>query len=135
LEPRSVSARDCLGSAHLATAAYEQAIADYNALFSFSGNDPSRLVNLGCAYALAGRKLQAQQVVAKLNEESKIHYVSPYFLGSIHVALGDNDAAFSWLEKAYEQHDLYLVRLKVDPMMDPLRSDARFGKLLHLMDL
>ena len=135
LDPRSASARDCVGSTHLATAAYEEAIADYSTLFSFSGNDPPRLVSLGCAYALAGRKLKAQQVVAQLNAESKIHYVSPYFLASIHVALGDNDMAFSWLEKAYEQHDLYLVRLKVDPMIDPVRSDPRFERLLHLMDL
>jgi tetratricopeptide (TPR) repeat protein len=135
LDPHSVSARDCIGSAHLATAAYDQAIAEYSALVTSSGNDPLRLASLGCAYALAGKKPQAQKVVAQLDEASKIHYVPPYFLGLVHAALGDNDEAFSWLEKAYEQHDSYLVRLKVEPVMDPLRSDPRFDKLLHRMNL
>jgi len=135
LDPRSVSALDCVGSAHLATAAYDQAIAEYTALVTSAGNDPRRLASLGCAYALAGKKLQAQKIAAQLNEASKIHYVPPYFLGLVHAALGDKDVAFSWLEKAYEQHDLYLVRLKVEPMMDSLRSDPRFEKLLNRMHL
>jgi tetratricopeptide (TPR) repeat protein len=130
-----VSALDCVGSAHLATAAYDQAIAEYTALVTSAGNDPRRLASLGCAYALAGKKLQAQKIAAQLNEASKIHYVPPYFLGLVHAALGDKDVAFSWLEKAYEQHDLYLVRLKVEPMMDSLRSDPRFEKLLNRMHL
>jgi serine/threonine-protein kinase len=135
LDPRSVSALDCVGSAHMATAAYDQAIAEYSALLTSSGNDPLRLASLGCAYAMAGKKPQAQKVVAQLNEASKIHYVPPYFLGLVHAALGDKDGAFSWLEKAHEQHDSYLVRLKVEPAMDPLRSDPRFEKLLHRMNL
>jgi eukaryotic-like serine/threonine-protein kinase len=135
LDSRSVSARDCIGSAHLASAAYDQAIVDYSALVTFSGNDPPRLASLGCAYALSGRKLQAQKVVAQLNEASKIHYVPPYFLGVLHAALADKNEAFKWLEKSYEQHDVYLVRLKVDPMMDLLRSDPRFKRLLQRMNL
>ncbi len=135
LDPRSVSARDCIGSAHLATAAYDQAIVEYGAMVTSSGNDPVRVVSLGCAYALAGKKRQAQKVVVQLNEASKTHYVPPYFLGLVHAALGENDEAFWWLEKAYEQHDSYLVRLRVEPLMDSLRPDPRFEKLLQRMNL
>jgi serine/threonine protein kinase/tetratricopeptide (TPR) repeat protein len=135
MDPRSVSAHDCVGSAQLATAAYDQAIAEYSALVTSSGNDPVRVASLGCAYALAGKKLKAQKVVVQLNEASKIHYVPPYLLGLVHAALGENDKAFSWLEKAYQQHDSYLVRLRVEPLMDPLRPDPRFEKLLRRMNL
>ena len=135
LDPSSLSARDCVGSAHLATGAYDQAIAEYKALAASSGNDPLRVAGLGCAYALAGRKTQAQEVVAELTAASQIHYVPPYFFGLVHAALGENDKAFWWLEKAYEEHDSYLVRLKVEPAMDPLRSDPRFEKLLHRINL
>jgi len=135
LEPRSVSARDCVATAHLATAAFDQAIAEYRALATFTGDDPLRLTGLGCAYALAGNKVQAEGVLRQLNAASEIHYVAPYFFASVHAALGDNDKAFSWLERAYQEHDSYLVRLKVAPAMDPLRLDPRFGKLLHRMNL
>jgi eukaryotic-like serine/threonine-protein kinase len=135
LDPHSVSALDCVGSAHLATGAYDQAIAEFTALVTSSVNEPLRLASLGCAYASAGKKIQAQRILAQLNEASKTHYVPPYFLGLVHAAMGDKEAAFSWLEKAYEEHDSYLVRLKVEPVMDPLRPDPRFEKLLHRMNL
>jgi eukaryotic-like serine/threonine-protein kinase len=135
LDPRSVSARDCVASTHLATAAYEQAIAEYSSLATLTGNDPLRLASLGCAYALAGKKIQAQTVLGQLRAASGNRYVAPYFFASIHAALGDNDKAFSWLEKAYQEHDSYLVRLRVAPAMDPLRSDVRFQELLRRMNL
>jgi TolB-like protein/Flp pilus assembly protein TadD len=135
LDQHSSSARDCLGSAHLATAGYDQAIAEYRALVTSSGSDPLRLAGLGCAYALAGKRRRAQKIVEELNATSKIHYVPPYFLSMVHTALGDKDQAFWWLEKGYEAHDSYLVRLKVEPLMDPLRSDPRFEKLLQRMNL
>jgi len=135
LDPHSVSAHECAGSVYLATGAYNQAIAEYKNLVASSGNDPLRLASLGCAYALAGNKTQAQKIVAELTAAYKIHYVPPYFLGVVYAALGDNDKAFSWLEKAYQERDSYLVRLKVEPVMDPLRSDPRFEKLLRRMNL
>ena len=135
LDARSLSARDCLGSAHLAMAAFDQAIAEYTSVVASSGNDPLRLAGLGCAYALAGRKSQARKILAELNEAAKSHYVPSYFLSMVHASLGDKDEAFKWLEKAYEQHDSYLVRLKVEPGMDPLRSDPRLTKLLYRMNL
>jgi eukaryotic-like serine/threonine-protein kinase len=135
LDPHSVSARDCVGSAQLASGAHDQAIALYRTLAVSSGNDPLLLASLGFAYALSGRKADAKKVLAQLNDASKIHYVPASLLAQIHAALGDKDEAFSWLEKAYQEHDSFLVRLKVEPALDPLRSDKRFEELLHRMSL
>jgi eukaryotic-like serine/threonine-protein kinase len=135
LDPHSASARDCVGSVDIATKAYGQAIEEYRKLAAVSGNDPLRLASLGCAYALAGRKAEAERVVAQLAAASRAHYVPPYFLGLVHAALGDANGAFAWLEKAYQQHDSYLVRLKVEPGLDPLRTDPRYETLLRRMKL
>jgi serine/threonine-protein kinase len=135
LDPHSMSARDCVGSAQLASGAHDQAIELYRTIATSSGNDPLRLASLGFAYALSGRTADARKVIALLNDASKVHYVPPSLLAEIHAALGDKDKAFSWLEKAYEEHDSFLVRLKVEPALDPLRSDRRFGELLHRMNL
>jgi hypothetical protein len=94
-----------------------------------------RLASLGCAFALAGKKGEAEKVVHQLEAASKAHYVPSYFFGTIYSALGDKDRAFVWLEKAYGEHDSYLVRLKVEPLMDPLRPDPRFTALLRKMNL
>jgi hypothetical protein len=53
----------------------------------------------------------------------------------IHAALGDRDKAFAELEKAFEERDWNLPRLKVDPFMDPLRDDPRFKELLKRLSL
>ncbi len=45
-------------------------------------------------------------------------------LARVYVGLGEKDQAFAWLEKAYEERSTGFYLLKVDPMWDPLRSDA-----------
>jgi len=46
-----------------------------------------------------------------------------YEVALIYAGLGDKDRAFEWLDRAYEARDMGLVLLKVDPPLDPLRSD------------
>jgi hypothetical protein len=46
-------------------------------------------------------------------------------------ALGENDKAFAELNKAYTNREYFLVWLKVDPRLDSLRADPRFGDLLR----
>jgi len=135
LDPRSVSAHDCLGNAYLGKGSLEQAIAECQVMVSLSGDDPLRLTGLGRAYALAGRKAETQKILTKMRAASKAHYVPPYLFSMIYASLNDKNEAFSWLEKAYKEHDPYLTRLKVDEAMDPLRSDPRFARLRDRMSL
>ena len=41
------------------------------------------------------------------------------------------DKAFEWLESAFQVRDKGLTYIKVDPCLDPLRSDVRFAPLVH----
>ena len=50
-------------------------------------------------------------------------------------SLGDKDKAFTELERSFAERDCYLVRIAVDPFMDPLRDDPRFDDLLKGMNL
>jgi len=47
------------------------------------------------------------------------------------VTLGETDAAFEWLDKAYLLRDAWLVWLSVDRRFDSVRQDARFASLLN----
>ncbi len=49
----------------------------------------------------------------------------------VYAALGEADAAFEWLEKAYERRQLTVTWIRVDPFFDPLRSDPRFEDLVR----
>jgi len=73
--------------------------------------------------------------MSNLRGLSKQRYVSSYAIAYVYIPLGDFDQACAWLEKAYEEGSPGLVFLKVDPRMDPLRSDPRFQDLLRRMNL
>jgi hypothetical protein len=48
----------------------------------------------------------------------------------VYAGLGDKDLAQEWLERAYQERSTWMVHLKVDPRLDPLRSDRRFHDLM-----
>lgn len=58
-------------------------------------------------------------------------YVDAYYMALLRDALGDCDGAFQELERAFEESSAALPILNIDPKMDWLRRDPRFG---HLRD-
>jgi serine/threonine-protein kinase len=135
LDTNYVGGHDCLGAAYMAKGSYGKAIAELQKAATVSGNEPLRTVSLGRVYALSGRRIKAEKILRALQEDSRHHYVPAYFVATIYVALGDKDEAYSWLGKAYDQRDSYLLWLKVDDAVDPLRMDPRFRELVSKVGL
>jgi DNA-binding winged helix-turn-helix (wHTH) protein/TolB-like protein/Flp pilus assembly protein TadD len=135
LDPNSFPAHRYLGLAYEQKGMYPQAIAEFQKGVKISGS-PLMLALLGHAYAASGKTADARQVLSDLHDLSEAQstgtrrYVSPYTIAAIHTALGDKDDAFKWLERAYEERDVWLMNLKVDPVFAKLRSDKRFQDLL-----
>jgi TolB-like protein/Flp pilus assembly protein TadD len=108
-----------------------QAIPEYQKAFDLNG-DLYSLAMLGQAYSRNGQKEEARKVLARLNEEAKSHYVAPYALALVQIALGDKNRAIEELEHAYEEGATnYLFVIKVDPLLDDLRGDPRFEALVQ----
>ena len=61
--------------------------------------------------------------------------LDPYELALMHIQLGNKKEALHCLEKAYQEHTVFMVWIKVDPMLDPLRSEPQFTNLLRQMGL
>src|SRR5207253_859132 len=93
------------------------------------------LAGLAQAYAAARMSEETQKVLDELNERSKERYVSPYYVAKIYAALGDKEQALHWLEKGYEERNPDFIELKVEPVLDVLRTDARFQDLLRRVGL
>ena len=70
-----------------------------------------------------------------MSEKMKTDYVSPVELATLHIALGNNDHAIDWAEKAYEERRGWLAYLNVHPIVDPLRTEPRFKVLIRKMGL
>jgi DNA-binding winged helix-turn-helix (wHTH) protein/TolB-like protein/Tfp pilus assembly protein PilF len=135
LDPNSFPARRYLGLAYEQKGMYPQAIEEFQKGVKISGS-PLMLALLGHAYAASGKTKEARQVLSDLHDLSQSRdaassrYVSPYTVAAIYAALGEKDQAFKWLEQAYEERDVWLMNLKVDPVFAKLRTDKRFLDLL-----
>jgi tetratricopeptide (TPR) repeat protein len=134
-EPDFTVGRWRLGEAYEQKGMYEEAIAEYQKSLSLSKN-PTIEVWLGHAYAVSGKKDKAHKILGELK---KLHKREPswfYEIALIYEGLGEREQAFEWLEKAYEnKEEASLALLKVEPMLDSLRSDPRFNDLLNRLGL
>lgn len=85
----------------------------------------------GQAYAAAGLRREAEEVLAGLDALCAERHAIPYHVALIHHYLGDREKTLLALEDAFEQRDLWLVWVGVEPVFDDLRSNARFQRLLE----
>ena len=97
------------------------------------GGDAGSLAGLAYAYAMAGDKAKLKDTLKRFQHHPARGHV-PYRLAAVYVALGDKDRAISLIEKDYRQRSSWLNRLKVDPVMDPLRQEPRFKQLMRKMN-
>jgi len=87
--------------------------------------------SLGHAYAVAGRKDEARAILGEIEERSKRAYVPSYYSALVYAGLEDEDRAFEWLERAYQERSTVLAYLQLDPRLANLRADPRFSDLLR----
>lgn len=140
IDPDFARAHFRLGNAYLQKGMSQPALAEYqNALqlskdSGFDGNQYYECA-IGEAYAVSGNTREARNVLDRLIQRSKSHYVPAYGIARIYAQLGERDATFDWLKRAYEEHSTSMAYLKVDPAFNAFHSDPRFvatAKLLHL---
>ncbi|MFY9939570.1 MAG: tetratricopeptide repeat protein, partial [Silvibacterium sp.] len=86
------------------------------------------------AYASAGRRKDALHLLDELKQEQRKGYVPAAAFIQAYIGL-DNDQAFAWLNKGYEEQSAIMQWLKVEPTFDPLRRDPRFKDLIHRVGL
>jgi serine/threonine-protein kinase len=122
-----------LGTVYEMRGEYRQAARAFAKAVELERDSVTYLTALGSAEALAGRHDEARRILAELTARAKNRYVSPYGIASIYAGLGDKDAAFRWLERAFAERDAGLGNLQIDPNWEPLRSDRRFQELVRRM--
>jgi TolB-like protein/tetratricopeptide (TPR) repeat protein len=95
----------------------------------------SSLSTKGCALVAAGQSDRARTIARKLERASKDGIVSGYHLAALHALLGDADAAFGQLDRAFAIGDPWLDAVAADPRFVDLRDDPRFGVLVTRLRL
>ena len=119
------------GDVYVEQGKFSESIAE----FLKSGAGPDSLGHLGNTYARAGRIDDARKTITKLEQHVEKNGVGRYEIALVYAGLGNKQQAFRWLEEAYAAHDVGLLYLKIDPCLDPLRSDPRFDDLVRRVGL
>ncbi|MEO5902497.1 MAG: protein kinase [Gemmatimonadaceae bacterium] len=125
-EPQYYGAHVFIGFAFANGGRCEEGIVEMQRAIAAMGSIPGLETALGCCLAGAGRRDEATALLKRMLEKSTAEYVAPAFPTILHGALGESDAAFDWLGKAYEERSLLMALLQVEPCLDPLRGDSRF---------
>jgi tetratricopeptide (TPR) repeat protein len=96
-------------------------------------NEDYRLRGLAAVYWALGRRSDSDAALEALT--GKFAAIDPYGIATVHARRGESDAAFRWLDRAYQEHNHQMPAVKTDPAFASLRGDPRFQALLSRMRL
>lgn len=83
-------------------------------------------------HAIENREASRQALAELINNWGE---TGAFQIAEVYAFLGENDAAFEWLQKAYETHDFGLAVLLGNPVFAKLTSDARYASFVEKLGL
>ncbi len=115
----------------------DEAIVAFQKAVQLSPGNSIYLSALGHAYAAAGKRSNAENVLNALSAISRQRYVSPYSLAIVYAGMGEKGKTLEWLEEASEDRSVWLIHLYMgaDPRLRFLHADRRFNALVRSMGL
>lgn len=124
-----------LGRAYRRLGEGAKAVAQLKAATKLSGELPLVDAVLGLAYAVSGRRDQAEKIMEMFTAAARKRYIPPTYFAIVYAGLGEKEKALDWLERAYDDRADLLTWVNVEPMLDDLRSDPRFQNLTRKIGL
>ncbi len=124
-----------LGSAYREKKMYAEALDAFSRGRKLSGDYPVMIALQGHAMAVSGDAAGGRKALRELQHLDGPHYISPLYFAAVYTGLREKSKALDWLEKAFEERNDRLIYLGVDPISDPLRSEARFRDLVRRVGL
>jgi TolB-like protein len=134
LNPNDIWTYETLANSFARQGQYESAIAEMRRAVAIDRHD-RMLAVLGSFYAIAGRRDEALETLAELEQRARLRRVSSVYLARVYAGLGDKDRALELLYQGYAEHSDHLLAIGIDPIFDGLRSEPRFVELIRRVGL
>lgn len=131
--PKNTSAMYMLALAYCQKSLHDDAIKVLENLSTINKSYAESL--LGYAYAKVGRVDEARHILDEMEVRSHTEHLPPQERAIVYIGLGDNDAAFYWLEESYKERFGSIIGLTSDPFFDSIKSDPRFAVLARKVNL
>ncbi len=108
LDPSFALGQSFLAQAYTAKGLHNEAVEVAERLARTDPESARSVVALAEAYAGAGRREDALRILDEIRGSA----INPLYVASVYAVLGEADAAFEWLEKAYERRKLGVTRIR-----------------------
>jgi len=129
LDPNFWAAHQTLSIVFVRQGKFLEALAEAQKSVQLSNRSNASLALLGHVYARLGRRTDAEGLINELERRYADKSADGRDLAVAYAGFDDKDKAFAWLAKAYDDHSVFLVFLKLEPLMEPLFKDARWNDL------
>jgi TolB-like protein/Tfp pilus assembly protein PilF len=134
MDPTFLMARMLLARAYVQKKMYSQAVAELTAIRNAVPAMTLPAALLGHALGMSGREAEAETVLRELTEASKQKYVPAHEMSAVCLGLGQKREALQWLRKAFEERSGLMIYLRLEPALDPLRTEPAFAQLVKDME-
>ncbi len=131
LDPALLGANWMLGRALVQTGEVQNALDVFDKVKDVNMKQGS----IGYAYAVAGEKEKAYEIVNNMVQSEIPDYIKAYHIAIIYSGLNERDEVFQWLEKAIEEHCPLLLWNCRGPEFNNVRNDSRWKNLMDRMGL
>ena len=113
---------------------FEAAIAEAEKAKQFSGGNSESLSLAGYALAKSGHRAEAVVMLDELKSHSIQGFAPSYNIAMLYNGLDEKIEALNWLERAFNENDVRLILLNVDPKWSNMRMEPRFVDLMKRMN-
>jgi tetratricopeptide (TPR) repeat protein len=127
LDPDGPTSHTLPAGAYLHLGQYDKARAELEKIRPPATDEPWFRALCAAIDAKQGKQDEARRTAAELTDQG----ADPWPVAAIYTSLGDKDQAFAVLNRLQEYNRAQLLWVKIDPWMDPLRSDPRWPELFR----
>ncbi|HZW85512.1 MAG TPA: tetratricopeptide repeat protein [Nitrososphaerales archaeon] len=135
IDPNFAYAHLLLGVALVRMSSVSEGLTEITAADALSPGYIAAKTGLAYAFAQAGRKSDAREIIERLLRDAAGGYVPSTWIGGAYSAIGDTDQAFEWLDKAAMEHSSAFPEYYSEPVFDSIARDPRMGVLLKSIGL
>ena len=110
---------------------YDSAVAAFLRTLEIEGEPPESLTDLRAAYNEGGFDAFCRRLIDVVSPDSSSIHIDPVEIATWYVQLGQTEEALEWIEKAYEERSVLVTRLRVFPLLAPIRDEPRFQEIVR----
>ena len=135
MDPNYFPTHHWLSMTYIQKSMPSEALQEARKAADLSNESTLSMSDLARSYAATGNANEARRILQALQTASKSRYISSFEVATIFASLNESDHAFDSLQRAYENRDYNLFRLRADPRLESLHNDPRFADLLRRIGL